>query len=217
VRIALVNPNTNAATTAAMVDIAQAEAVGRALVTGLTAGFGAPLITNPEALAVAADAVLALAPSLAEADAVIVSAFGDPGLHRLRAALPCPVVGIAEAGMAEAGAGGRRFAVVTTTTGLVGSIAELAAGYGHEGFAGTWTTRGDPATVMADNATLLAALAEGCRRAVGEGGAEAIVIGGGPLAVAARALASTAPAPLIEPVPAAVRRLFARANQGAAP
>src|SRR5687767_3398450 len=113
-RIVLVNPNTSAATTAAMVAIAKNAAAGRAEVEGVTARDGAPLITEPGALAVAAEAVVALAPALAGADAVIVAGFGDPGVDALRGLLPCPVTGIAEAGMAEAGAGGRRFAVVTT-------------------------------------------------------------------------------------------------------
>jgi Asp/Glu/hydantoin racemase len=171
---------------------------------------GAPLITEPGTLAVAAEAVVALAPQLAGADAVIVAAFGDPGLDALRELLPCPVTGIAEAGMAEAGAGGRRFAVATTTPDLRDSIAATAARYGHGAFAGTWTTRGDPTALMADAEALVRALGAACRAAVAEGGAEAVVIGGGPLARAARALAATLPVPLIEPVPAAVRLSLAR-------
>lgn len=213
-QLVLVNPNTSGATTAAMVAIAQAEAGTRAAVVGLTAGFGAPLITTPAALATAAEAVTALAPSLAAADAAIIAAFGDPGLAALRRALPCPVTGIAEAGMAEAAAGGRRFAVVTTTPDLGESIAATAAHYGHTGFAGTWLTPGDPVALMAGPEALTAALAEACATAIAEGGAEAIVIGGGPLAVAARALAETCPVPLIEPVPAAVRLSLARHQQG---
>lgn len=200
-RLTLINPNTSAATTAAMVAIAQAEA-GEP-VHGLTARFGAPLITDPDTLATAVHAVVDLAPDLDGAQAVIVAAFGDPGLAELRARLPCPVSGIAEAGMAEAAALSPRFAVVTTTPALVASIAANAAGYPD--FAGTWVTPGDPATVMADPEALVAALDHACRRAIAEGGAGAIVIGGGPLAVAARALAGTLPVPLVEPVPAAVR------------
>ncbi|MEO1105322.1 MAG: aspartate/glutamate racemase family protein, partial [Pseudomonadota bacterium] len=113
--IALVNPNTSTATTEAMVAIAQDAAGGSATIKGVTAHFGASLITEPGALSVAADAVLALAPTLGDYDGVIVAAFGDPGLHALRERLPCPVTGIAEAGMAEAAKGGRRFAVVTST------------------------------------------------------------------------------------------------------
>lgn len=209
-RIALVNPNTSTATTAAMVRIAAAEAGARAALSGFTAPFGASLITEPQALARAAQAVAALAPDLADAEAVIVAAFGDPGLQALRAALPVPVTGIAEAGMAEAAAGGRRFAVVTTTADLAAHIAETAAHYGHDRFAGTWTTPGEPAALTADPQALLRALEAGCRRAVAEGGAEAVVIGGGPLAEAARDLAPLAPVPLIEPIPAAVRLTFAR-------
>ncbi|MEM8852940.1 MAG: aspartate/glutamate racemase family protein [Pseudomonadota bacterium] len=208
--IALVNPNTSAATTEAMVAIAQETAGVRADIKGVTAPFGAPLITDPDTLAVAADAVLTLAPTLGEYDGVIVAAFGDPGLFAVRERLPCPVTGIAEAGMEEAGAGGRRFAVVTTTPELRASIVETAERYGHYAFAGTFITPGDPHQLMADADGLVAALGDACHAAVAEGGADAVVIGGGPLAQAARVLAATVPVPLIEPVPAAVRLSLAR-------
>jgi allantoin racemase len=204
----LVNPNTSQTTTDAMVAIA--EAVAGQPVRGLTARFGAPLITDPETLATAARAVAALAPDLQGAGAVIVAAFGDPGLVELRWRLPCPVTGIAEAGMAEAAALSPCFAVVTTTPALVPSIAANAAASGHHAFAGTWVTPGDPASLMADPVALSAALDAACRRAIDEGGAGAIVIGGGPLAVAARALAGTLPVPLVEPLPAAVRLTLRR-------
>lgn len=209
-RIALINPNTNAETTAAMVSIAADAAGGRARIEGHTARFGVPLITVPAALDRAAEAVAALAPSVAAADAVIVAAFGDPGLAALRAALGAPVTGIAEAGMAEAGLNGRSFAVVTTTPELVPRLALAAARGGHRGYAGTWTTDGDPASLTADAAALEAALANAIRSAVEQARVEAVVIGGGPLAMAARALSATAPVALVEPVPAAVRLSFER-------
>ena len=209
-RIALVNPNTNAGTTAAMVSIAADTAGARTRVEGHTARFGVPLITEPGALDRAAEAVAALAPALTEADAVIVAAFGDPGLAALRAALDVPVTGIAEAGMAEAGVNGRPFAVVTTTPKLAPRIGATAARYGHLGFAGTWTTDGDPTVLTADADALADALGRAIRCAADSGRAEAVVIGGGPLAMAAKALSATAPVPLVEPVPAAVRLSFLR-------
>ncbi len=210
-RFALVNPNTSAEITTAMVRIAAETAGAWAEVSGHTAGFGAALITQPTELAVAAEAVAALAPVLSGADAVIVAAFGDPGLDSLRATLNVPVTGIAEAGMAEAAEGGRRFAVVTTTPGLRDRIAKVAAHHAHRNFAGTWTTPGDPVTLTADPSALEAALASAVEQAVRDAGVEAVVIGGGPLAVAARALAATVTVPLIEPVPAAVRLSLKRA------
>ena len=52
------------------------------------------------------------------------------------------------------------------------------------------------------------------RQAVRDDGAEAVVVGGGPLADAARALAATSPVPFIEAVPAAVRRMAAILSEG---
>ncbi len=215
--IALVNPNTNAGTTATMVAIAREAAGEGVTIEGRTAGFGVPLITDTVALAVAAEAVLALAAGLAGFDRVIVAAFGDPGVTALRQRLAVPVIGIAEAAMADAAAGGRAFAVVTTTPDLVGAIAARAAQLGHARFCGTWLTPGDPLAAMADPARLADALGEAARTAIAEGGAEAIIIGGGPLALAARRLAGTLPVPLIEPVPAAVRRALAHDRKAATP
>lgn len=214
-RLALVNPNTSAETTAAMVRVAAQEAGAAVVVEGHTAPFGTPLITEPRGLDRAVEAVEALARDLTGADAVIVAGFGDPGLDALRAALLVPVTGIAEAGMLEAAKGGRRFAVATTTPDLKDSIAKTAAKHGHASFVGTCTTSGDPAALTADASALHAALAAAIHEAVCEGDAQAVVIGGGPLAMAARALSASSPVPLIEPVPAAVRLSLARLAQDA--
>ncbi|MCA8929580.1 MAG: hydrogenase expression protein HupH [Alphaproteobacteria bacterium] len=208
-KLALVNPNTNADTTAAMLAIARDAAPPAVQVQGFTAAFGAPLIQNPPALGLAAGAVEALAGSLAGFDGVIVSAFGDPGRDRLAAALPAPVVGIAEAGMALAARrSGGRFAVVTTTPDLTESIRETARAYGHgEALVAVRTTRGDAAALMADPPRLQQALAQLIADAVAQDGARAIVIGGGPLALAARRLSGRFAVPIIEPIPAAVAHL----------
>lgn len=212
-KLLLVNPNTNAATTASMQEIAQHAAPAGVSVLAATAAFGASLILEPKALARSAEAVMALiAAGIApDIDGIVIAAFGDPALREAREASAIPVTGIAEAGMSEAAAGGRRFAVVTTTPGLVESIAGLAALYGHERlFLGTELTHGDALSVTNDAAHLPGALLEACLRAVSERGAEAIVIGGGPLAVAARAIAAHISVPIIEPVPAAIRLAVAR-------
>lgn len=206
----LLNPNTDDAITATMVRIAQEHAGQRARIEGRTAPFGAALITSPATLDLAEHAISAMVPDLAGAGGVIVAAFGDPGLDALRAGLPCHVTGIAEASMAEAAAGGRRFAVVTTTPDLRARIAQTAARHGHAGFVGTWVTPGDPVPLMSDPQALLSALEAACSAAIDEGSAQALVIGGGPLALAARVLAGRMPVPLIEPIPAAVRLAVTR-------
>jgi Asp/Glu/hydantoin racemase len=214
VRLLLINPNTNVDTTARMVALARDGAPDDVSVAGLTVAFGAPLITEPAALAVAADAVVDAARNqdLSDVAGIIVAAFGDPGLDLLRSSVACPVTGIAEAGLAEAAQGGRRFAVATTTPGLVGSIADLVCRYGHaDRFVGTFLTSGDIDAVMRDPAYLADALLEAAGRAVAAG-AEAVVIGGGPLAAAARIIAPLVGVPVVEPIPAAVRLAAQRAR-----
>jgi allantoin racemase len=214
-RLVLVNPNTSEVTTGAMLAIARDAAAADVTIDGVTAPFGAALITDAAALAVAADAVAALGETLARhaPAGVIVAAFGDPGLARLRGTLRCPVTGIAEASMAEAASDGRAFAVATTTPGLAGAIGEMARAYGYRDlFRGVRVARGEPHAVMSDSSRLEEALAIACDEAIREDGAQAVIIGGGPLATAARALKPRFAVPIIEPIPAAVRLAIARAR-----
>lgn len=213
-RLLLVNPNTNARTTAVMAGIARAAAPPGVTIDGATVASGAPLILDPAMLATAAAAVQAL---IAETDlaayaGVILAAFGDPGLDAVRAAATVPVTGIAEAAMAAA-AGHGRFAVVTTTPLLVEAIAARAASHGHgAAFAGVWLTPGDAGGLMAEPARLEAALEAAIGRAMAEAAPDAIIIGGGPLAAAAAALRPRLGVPVIEPVPAAVALAARRAG-----
>ena len=210
-KILLLNPNTSEATTQAMALIAQEAAPEGVAVAALTAPTGVPMIVNAEQLALAAqvlEACLPLYRSLA-CDGVITAAYGDPGLQALRRGLPCPVVGIGEASMLEARERGA-FAVVTTTPDLAAPIGALATGLGlSELFAGLWLTEGDPQHLLADPARMEAELEAACRRAMATPDLGSIIIGGGPLATAARALSANLHFPIIEPVPAAVKRLVA--------
>ncbi|MEM1340792.1 MAG: aspartate/glutamate racemase family protein [Pseudomonadota bacterium] len=201
------NPNTSHATTSAMLRIARGAAPDLPL-RGVTAPFGVPLITEPRALAHAARAVAHLGPHLRTDRAVIVAAFGDPGCVALRRRLRVPVTGIAEASLREADAVGR-VAVVTTTPELSGSIAATARSLDLTNFVGTWITKGVPAQLHANPRALQEALLTACHGAA-QSRAEVVVIGGGPLAVAARAIAPHAPVPLIEPIAAALRLTRAR-------
>ena len=205
--IILINPNTSTATTHTMVAIAQACAPAGVLIEGLTAPFGSPLITNAAQLACAAHAVIALTPSI-KADGVIVSAFGDPGCDELASLLACPVVGIGAASMRVAATSGRRFSVATTTPELVDSIRSRAAALNlDQQLVSIRLTAGDPTILTADAARLEAALADAVRLAIIEDGAQAVIIGGGPLARAAHALAPQFNVPIIEPIPAAVQAM----------
>src|SRR5262245_27995563 len=103
-----------------MVAIARACVPGGIAVVGATAAQGPPMITTPAALDASADEVVAIGTrDVGAMSGIIVGAFGAPGLEALRRKVSIPAVGICEASMIEAAAGGRRFGVVTITPDLV--------------------------------------------------------------------------------------------------
>ena len=181
---------------------------------GATVPRGPAMITDPEALAAAAPEVLDLVAALSVSvpgtpsrpPVVVVAAFGDPGVPQLVDA-GVPVVGIGGAGIRAGAAGGRRFAVATTTPGLVDSITglverTLGPDRAAELFTGVVLTATDPLVLAADPAVSRAELADAVERARASG-ARRVVIGGGPLSDAAEALAGVYADVVVEPVAAA--------------
>jgi len=207
--ILLINPNTSQPTTQMMLDLARISlAGGRRGIRGLTLARGVPMIVGEDDLRAAADAVGALELPDASACGVIVGGFGDPGADALRRRLAVPVVGIGEAAMREAAQGGRRFGIATTTPALASSIVANVRRHGLDTvFTGVRFTCGDPHMLGRDPAALEAALAAAIRDSVETDGAEAVVIGGGPLGQAAHALSTRFEIPVIGPVPAACRAI----------
>jgi Asp/Glu/hydantoin racemase len=210
-KILLINPNTSAATTTMMVRIATQEVPAGYAVEGVSAQHGSPMIVNEAELAVGAVEVMRSWRAAGTGWAgVIVSAFGDPGLHALRAESGVPVAGICEASMLEAAADGRRFGIATVTPDLVASIDGRADELGLRAqYTGIRLTQGDPHALAADPHALEEALARAVAQCIDDG-AQAVIIGGGPLGQAAIGLAPRFSVPVIAPIPAAVRDLMRR-------
>ncbi|GAB3128671.1 aspartate/glutamate racemase family protein [Tsukamurella serpentis] len=207
-RVLIVNPNSNTDTTAMLVRVA-ASAAPDFCFRGVTAAFGPRMIVDPPALHESARATVdAVAGAVREScpDAVIVGAFGDPGLGELAQMLSIPVVGIGRSAVTAAVRGGR-FAVATTTPALRGAIDDLVADAAPGAdYAGTFICDGDPVALAAEPDRMYQALSGTVDEAVAAG-ARAVVIGGGPLSDSAARLAERTDAEIVEPVPAAVRAL----------
>lgn len=209
-RILLINPNSLEATTAMMVAIASSVATGGIEIVGATATRAPSMIVTPDALEAAAPEVAEIAQVHARAcDGFIVSAFGDPGLSAIRAGVTPLAVGIGESSMLEAAENGRRFGVATTTPLLKSKIDALPDALGlRSRYTGTRFAEGDPQDLMRDPAQLRAALAGAVEACIAQDGAEAVIIGGGPLGEAARELQPMFTVPVIAPIPSAVRRII---------
>ncbi|KKZ73333.1 hypothetical protein VO63_13945 [Streptomyces showdoensis] len=197
-----------------MTSLARRALTGTGLrVRGVTVAHGPAMLTDPEALRAAAPRVVATALAARAAGdcaALVVGAFGDPGAAELRAAVGdvLPVVGLGEAALAEAAAHGRRFGVATTTPRLADAIAAHVERLGLDAaYTGPRFTAGDPERLAARPESLLAALEAAARDCLVRDGAEAVVIGGGPLGDAAAALSTRLTAPVIAPITAACHRV----------
>lgn len=173
----------------------------------LTAPFGVAYIeTRFEALIGAYAAAQLAAEHHARASAVIVAAFGDPGLLGLREALPCPVTGLSEAALMSACLLGQRFSIVAISSRIRAWYRETVE---HHGLVGRLASiRGldeplaDIGRVQGDQRAALKATAERCVR---EDGADVIILAGAPLAGLGRELGPELPVPVVDGVSSAVR------------
>ncbi|MFI8519563.1 aspartate/glutamate racemase family protein [Streptomyces sp. NPDC085481] len=210
----LINPNTSAATTRMMTTVARRALAGSGIrVRGVTVTTGPVMLTDPASLRAAAPQVVAAAhEALTAGDcaALLVAAFGDPGVTELRsAALGVPVLGIGEAALAEAASGDRRFGIATTTPRLAAAIAAHVERLGLTSrYTGARFTPGAPEHLAAHPEKQLAALEAAVHACAVRDGAEAVVIGGGPLGETAEVLrARGLTLPVIAPIPTACRRI----------
>jgi Asp/Glu/hydantoin racemase len=209
--ILLINPNSNAKATESMAELASMEA-GDGIRVEARSNEGAPaLLTTPEDMQNAIPGVVQIgvdAVTDQKVAAIIVSAFSDPGLEELRAVVDVPVFGIGESVFHEAAAGGRAFGIVTVTPdqGLIDSFRDRAAALGDaEQYRGVRGTPGDPTELVQSPEALDAALAEAARASIDQDGAEAVIMGGGPLSASAHRLQPQFDVPLVVAVNAAAR------------
>lgn len=208
----LINPNSSDATTALMERMALPHLPAGWRLRCLTAGKGPAMLVDEAALALAGQEVLAMGLVQSQktgddkVDLIIVAAFGNPGMAELRSQQSLPVVGIGEASMREAAAGGQRFGIATTTPGLLDSIRLSVDKLGLlPQFSGTRIPAADPLVLLASPAEQRAQLALAVALCIEEDGAQAVVIGGGPLSQTAAELSDQFAVPVISPVVSAMQ------------
>ena len=206
-RILLINPNISESVSELILAEARRTASPGTEVEVLTAAFGVAYIeTRFEALIGAYAAAELAAAHHERFDAVVVAAFGDPGLAGLREVLPCPVTGLTEAALASACLLGKRISIVAISQRIRAWYRETVQACGLEGrlasIRGLDEPLADIGNVQGNQGERLVALAERC---VDEDGADVIVLAGAPLAGLARSLQGRLPVPVVDGVSSAVR------------
>ncbi|CTQ51278.1 aspartate/glutamate racemase family protein [Jannaschia donghaensis] len=203
--IAILNPNSTASMTRAMLAAARAAAPDLAF-EGWTSEEGPPAIQGPADGKAAAGPLIALAKRAADggAQGIIIGCFDDTALQAVVAAVPCPVIGIGQAAFTNAALRQWRFSVVTTLPVAVPVIEANIARYGFAAHLGRVRAADVPVLALDhDPGAACAPILAQARAALADEAPHAIVLGcAGMVALTARMRAAL-PVPVIDPVEAA--------------
>jgi len=181
-----------------------------------TARFGVAYVASEAAFATAHHAALdAYARDGEGCDAVLIACFGDPALFALRELARVPVVGLADASLAEASTYGR-YSIVTGGVAWKQMLERFARSVGRaDELVSVRTVAPTGAEIAADPHRGMSLLAEACNACVREDGAQAVILGGAGLVGLAERVESDVSVPVIDSVLAGGRAV--RAALDAAP
>lgn len=179
--IVLINPNSTASMTQAMLRTARAT-VPTAHIEGWTSQDGPPAIQG------AADGLVATAPLLKlvarasdqGASAIIIGCFDDTALDAARRSVRCPVIGIGQAAYHLAALASARFSVVTTLDVSVPILERNIRAYGFAGQLACVRASGVPVLALEDDAEAAAEkVVAQIRQAVKDDKVQSVVLGCG--------------------------------------
>lgn len=205
-RILMINPNTSVLMTERMAESASHSLAPDVDLVAMTAPHGMPYISSrAEALIAGATTLEMIAAHQEGMDAVVIAAFGDPGLVAAREQFDLPITAMAEAAMHTACMLGHRFAIVTFTQVMTAWYEDAVALAGLQARC-TGVRVPDVGFRSIDHVQgeLEEALIELCCRAVTDDKADTIILAGAPLTGFAAKVADRVPVPLIDPLDAAV-------------
>jgi Asp/Glu/hydantoin racemase len=167
-----------------------------------TALSGPAYIRNRADVRLAAPRIVeAIAAAISEGlrpDACLIACFGEPGIAEARAAMPVPVIGMAEASVACALQLGPRYAIVTVGSEWPAILSDYLASLGlFARCSGIVPIEGDAMALAADpdyaRRQIALAVDVACRQ-----GADSVILGGAAVAGLAEELVTTCRVPLID-------------------
>lgn len=213
-RLLLINPNMTESMTHGMTDVARETAGPEVEIVPLTATSGFPYIASRAEAQIAGAMVLeTIASHRRDVDAVIIAAFGDPGLTAARELFDLPIVGMAEAAVMTAAMLGERFSVVTFSPHMARwyDACVRQTGLGTR-FTGVRYPKTPPETLDNVAGALRSDLIDLARKATATDGADVVILGGAPLAGLAPQIADETLGILVDPIAAATAQALALAR-----
>ncbi|AFK64079.1 Asp/Glu/hydantoin racemase [Advenella kashmirensis WT001] len=205
-KLLIINPNISTSVSDLIEAEARRAANAETQITMCTAELGVAYIeTRFEALIGGYAAAILAAEQAHLHDAVIIAAFGDPGIDGLREAMNIPVVGLTEAALASACLLGQRFSIIAISPRITAWYRECVERNGLISRLASIRSLEEPlrdiGTVQTDHAERLVQL---CEAAIEHDRADVIILAGAPLAGLARQVKDRIPVPVVDGVSSAV-------------
>lgn len=205
--VILINPNSTAAMTEAM--LAQAQGAAPELgFEGWTSTQGPPAIQGRADGAAATGPLLALAGSAQGAQGLIIGCFDDTALAEAAQRAPCPVIGIGQASYAYAALRQWRFSVVTA---LAVSVPILEENIQHAGLGahlGRVRASGVPVLALErDPGAAAHAIVAEAQAAAQDDEIDAVILGCAGMVTVHAALTQALDLPVIDPVSCAAKAM----------
>lgn len=206
VRLLVINPNISTSVS----DLIEAESrraagPGTEIVMRTAESGVAYIETRLESMLAGPAVAEAIASAGADVDAVVVAAFGDPGMPALKELVAVPVVGITEAALATASLLGQRMSIVAISERIAPWYRDCVERNGLLGRLASIRSLRDPlrgiGSVQDDFGPELVRLAN---QVVTEDGADVVILAGAPLAGLAREVADQIPVPVVDGVSAGI-------------
>ena len=213
-KLLVINPNITESVTRLIADEARRAASSDTELTVSGAPFGVAYIETRFEAMIGAYAVAHVAGAQASGhDAVVVAAFGDPGVTALREVLDVPVVGLTDAALASASLLGNRFSIIAISPRIAAWYRECVEHCGMIGRLASIRALDRPIRdiggIQGEHAQRLQEL---CMSAIDADGADVLILAGAPLAGLARSIAGVIPVPVVDGVASAVRQAEALAS-----
>ena len=207
-KILLYNPNTSESITNTLYHTAKLVVSEGTTLVPMTAKKGFPYISTKVEAQITGTLVLEkIAEIHSEYDAIIIAAFGDPGLIPAKTLFNLPIIGLGEAAMLSACLFGKKFSIISFTNAMASWYEESVEVLGLQSrYAGFRAIDGVNLTIDKIQTLQKKSLIESAKLAINIDGGEVVIFAGAPLSGFKKIVQKEISVPLIDCAEAAVKQ-----------
>ena len=207
-KILLYNPNTSESITDTLYDTAKLVVSEGTTLVPMTAKKGFPYISTKVEAQITGTLVLEkIAEIHSQYDAIIIAAFGDPGLIPAKTLFNLPIIGLGEAAMLSACLFGKKFSIISFTNAMASWYEESVEVLGLQSrYAGFRAIDGVNLTIDKIQTLQKKSLIESAKLAINIDGGEVVIFAGAPLSGFKKIVQKEISVPVIDCAEAAVKQ-----------